>query len=252
MATTTTTTAATTTAGAVTTVTPAATTTSVVTAVVPAVTSTTSIASTIAIGTTTTPGSSINFRKLEEEINKWTSELEEQERIFLTQATQVNAWDRVLIANGEKIAQLNDALERVKLDQEHLDQEVDFIQAQQRELEELLVPLEKSVESLPNASIHQHCDAEREQTFQMAENIDTQLRHMSRDLKEIIEHINTMSGNQDAADPIHQIGKILNAHMDSLQWVDQSATQLQKKIEEVSRVYEVRRQDHEKVLQLPF
>lgn len=59
---------------------------------------------------------------------------------------------------------MNDALERVKLDQEHLDQEVDFIQAQQRELEELLEPLEKSVKSLPNLSIHQHSDLEREQT----------------------------------------------------------------------------------------
>lgn len=49
------------------------------------------------------PTAAISFRKLEEEINKWTGELEEQERLFLTQATQVNAWDRVLINNGEKV-----------------------------------------------------------------------------------------------------------------------------------------------------
>ena len=46
---------------------------------------------------------SMNYRQLEEAINKWTLELEEQEKIFLQQATQVNAWDRLLIDNGEKV-----------------------------------------------------------------------------------------------------------------------------------------------------
>ncbi len=45
----------------------------------------------------------MNYRQLEEAINKWTIELEEQEKIFLQQATQVNAWDRLLIDNGEKV-----------------------------------------------------------------------------------------------------------------------------------------------------
>ena len=50
---------------------------------------------------TTAP--SMNYRQLEEAINKWTIELEEQEKMFLQQATQVNAWDRLLIDNGEKV-----------------------------------------------------------------------------------------------------------------------------------------------------
>ena len=45
----------------------------------------------------------MNYRQLEEAINKWTLELEEQEKIFLQQATQVNAWDRLLVDNGEKV-----------------------------------------------------------------------------------------------------------------------------------------------------
>lgn len=46
---------------------------------------------------------SITFAQLEENINKWTLELEEQEKTFINQATQINAWDRLLIANGEKV-----------------------------------------------------------------------------------------------------------------------------------------------------
>ncbi|PRD29638.1 UNVERIFIED_CONTAM: Nup62 [Trichonephila clavipes] len=106
----------------------------------------------------------INFRQLEDSINKWKIELEEQEKVFLNQATQVNAWDRLLISNGEKITLLNDAVERVKLDQQRLDLELDFILAQQSELEELLNPLEKSIESTPNIHVQQHADLEREHT----------------------------------------------------------------------------------------
>lgn len=48
-------------------------------------------------------GRQMTYKQLEEETNKWMAELEEQERNFLTQATQVNAWDRLVIENGEKV-----------------------------------------------------------------------------------------------------------------------------------------------------
>ena len=60
----------------------------------------------------------MSYRQLEEAINKWTLELEEQEKVFLNQATQVNAWDRLLMSNGEKIVKLHESVEKVKLDQQ--------------------------------------------------------------------------------------------------------------------------------------
>lgn len=45
----------------------------------------------------------MSYAQLEALINKWSSELEDQERHFLQQATQVNAWDRMLVENGEKV-----------------------------------------------------------------------------------------------------------------------------------------------------
>lgn len=62
-------------------------------------------------------GSSMTYRQMEEAINKWTVELEEQEKVFLNQATQVNAWDRMLFENGDKIVSLNDEVEKVKVEQ---------------------------------------------------------------------------------------------------------------------------------------
>lgn len=54
-------------------------------------------------GNTTVPIASMNFSQLEENINKWTLDLDEQVKIFMNQATQVNAWDQLLIENGEKV-----------------------------------------------------------------------------------------------------------------------------------------------------
>lgn len=45
----------------------------------------------------------MNFRQLQEAINKWMLDLQEEEKSFLEMATKVNAWDRTLITNGEKV-----------------------------------------------------------------------------------------------------------------------------------------------------
>ncbi|XP_069668794.1 nuclear pore glycoprotein p62-like [Periplaneta americana] len=207
--------------------------------------------SVLATGTTVSSASSggstsLNFCQLEESINKWTLELEEQEKVFMNQATQVNAWDRLLIGNGEKIVGLNNAVERVKLEQQQLDNELDFILAQQRELEDCLAPLEKELGS------NGVSDPEREHIYQMAENMDTQLKQMSEDLKEIIEHLNETNRTQDTSDPIVQIGRILNAHMNSLQWIDQNTALIATHLEQVSKLHDVHRRENERSFHLTY
>lgn len=194
----------------------------------------------------------MSYAQLEALINKWSSELEDQERHFLQQATQVNAWDRMLVENGEKITSLHKDMEKVKLDQRRLDQELDFILSQQKELEDLLGPLEESVKEQSGTIYMQNADEERERTYKLAENVDAQLKRMSQDLKEIIEHLNTSSGPADTTDPLQQICKILNAHMDSLQWVEQNSALLQRRVEEVSKLCENRSKEQEKSFRLNF
>ncbi|KAI4891157.1 hypothetical protein NFI96_021300 [Prochilodus magdalenae] len=194
----------------------------------------------------------MSYAQLEALINKWSSELEDQERHFLQQATQVNAWDRMLVENGEKITALHKDMEKVKLDQRRLDQELDFILSQQKELEDLLAPLEESVKEQSGTIYMQNADEERERTYKLAENVDAQLKRMSQDLKEIIEHLNTSNGPADTSDPLQQICKILNAHMDSLQWVEQNSVLLQRRVEEVSKLCESRSKEQEKSFRLSF
>uniref|UniRef100_A0A3B4VEE6 Nuclear pore glycoprotein p62 n=1 Tax=Seriola dumerili TaxID=41447 RepID=A0A3B4VEE6_SERDU len=201
---------------------------------------------------TTTAPPVMTYAQLEGLINKWSLELEDQERHFLQQATQVNAWDRMLVENGEKITALHKEMEKVKLDQRRLNQELDFILSQQKELEDLLCPLEESVKEQSGTIYMQNADEERERTYKLAENVDAQLKRMSQDLKEIIEHLNTSSGPADTSDPLQQICKILNAHMDSLQWIDQNSVLLQRRVEEVSKLCDNQRKEQEKTFRLTF
>lgn len=218
----------------------------------PATTSAAQIAlatSTVVTNSSTAQNPSLNFCQLEENINKWTLELEEQEKVFMNQVSQVNSWDRMLISNAEKIVNLNAAVEQVKLQQQQLEHELDFIVAQQRELEECLVPLETELENTTTTGI----DPEREQTYDLAENLDSQLKQMSEDLKELIDLLNEMNrSGKDSNDPFVQIGRILNAHMNSLQWIDQNTTQLATQIEQVSKLHDVLRRENERSFHLTY
>lgn len=180
----------------------------------------------------------INFYALEENINKWKLSIEEQEKIFTNQATQVNAWDSILLKNGEKIVELNKAVEKVKADQSSMEQELEFITAQHAELEESILPLEQELSKMP-----QQIDIERSQTYLMAETLDSQLKQMSEDLKEVIEHLNEANKYADPTDPMVQIGKILNAHFTSLQWIEDKTSVIGNRLDEINKMSSVLRQN---------
>ena len=108
------------------------------------------------------------------------------------------------------------------------------------------MPLEKELENLSVS------DPEREYTYRLAENLDTQLKRMSEDLKEIIEHLNEANRAQDSSDPIVQVGKILNAHMNSLQWLEQRTALLNQKIQQIDQMHQNFRQENERTFNLAY
>ncbi|XP_053687902.1 nuclear pore glycoprotein p62 [Sabethes cyaneus] len=191
-------------------------------------------------------GSQLNYCQLEEFINKWTLELEEQEKLFTNQATQVNAWDKLLLSNGEKIISLNESVEKVKAEQDTMEQELEFITAQLTELEECIIPLEEELSKIVQV------DIERGQTYSMAETLDSQLKQMSEDLKEVIEHLNESNKYSDPSDPLVQIGKILNAHMNSLQWIESSTSSITNRLEDIGKMHDTLRKDNERSFRLTY
>lgn len=75
-----------------------------------------------------------------------------------------------------------------------------------------------------------------------------------KSLNEIIDHIN--SSNTGPANPadesMAQIAKILNAHMDSLQWIDQNTNKLQQRVKDVSQVMDSHRKEQERSFHLSY
>lgn len=201
----------------------------------PLTVSSTAATSATTTATSTTSSGVLTFAQLEDNINKWTIDLEEQGKFFINQAKQLNAWDTLLISNGEKILNLNTSIERVKQQQVQLDQELDFVLAQQKELEELIMPLEKELTEIPVT------DIDRNQMYQFSEIIDSQLKQLSEDLKEIIEHINESTKNEETSNPITQVARILNAHMNSLQWIDQNTMQISSQLDQLAKMQEANR-----------
>lgn len=83
---------------------------------------------------------------------------------FLHQDIQANAWDHPLIHKGEKITVSHGEVEKMKLGQRRLEEELDFVLLQQKELEDLLIPFEESVEN-QSGSVHpKYVDEECERT----------------------------------------------------------------------------------------
>uniref|UniRef100_T1GCU8 Nucleoporin NSP1-like C-terminal domain-containing protein n=1 Tax=Megaselia scalaris TaxID=36166 RepID=T1GCU8_MEGSC len=183
---------------------------------------------------------SVSYNQIEEYINKWTLELEEQEKVFTEQAAQINAWDQLLISNNQKILELNKAVQKVKAEQETLEQELEFISTQHTELEESIAPLQKEFNKIPQM------DVERTQVYMTVENLDTQLKQMSEDLKEVIVNLNEANKCQDNSDPIIQIGKILNAHMSSLQWIENTSSNVSAKLDDLSKMHETFKRESER------
>ncbi|XP_062940237.1 nucleoporin-62 C-terminal-like protein isoform X2 [Cynocephalus volans] len=172
----------------------------------------TGINTTVAVGVTSVPfTSTVNaivtpvmaYGQLENLLNNWRLELEDYEKHILHHATHVDAWERALIDSGEKITTLYGELEKVKLDQKRLEEELDFILSEQKELENLLISLEEFLkdQSRPRPFYLQYADEERERIYRLAESIEAQLKQMSQDLKDIIGHLNSLGSPAEPTDP---------------------------------------------------
>jgi len=208
-------------------------------------------AASLSTNTLTTPSntvniSSMNFRQLKELLNKWTSSLDEEEKHFIQQATRGNYWDTTLMNNGDKITKINESIMKVKNDHTNMENAIEVVKANQRDLENILNALE---ESLPANII---VEPEREHLYNMSVEINMQLQQMTEDLKEVIRHLNDSNRVVDRHDPVAHILKIMNEHTDTLQWMEDNAAQVKVSLDDVSKMNEVFRRDHERNMRIMF
>ena len=208
-------------------------------------------------------------KSMEDIVKMWQGELDASIKEFSQQAGEVAAYDRVLLKGGDEISRLVAQIAQAEERQSGIDQTLDYVEQQQTELNALLDTYEGQRSELLQASgAHGRmdmgvADVEREKAYALAENLNTQLDDMSRNLVSMIDEVNQMSAPttngrravRDATDassealgslqvsrdvpgyedPITQISAILNAHFSSLKWIDEHTSSLRDRLEALRR-----------------
>jgi len=83
----------------------------------------------------------------------------------------------------------------------------------------MMIMMLASLDSIPRR-ISSSDELKREETYRLAEDIDNSLHDMSDSLINTISLLNKTADRQlDTNNPLSQILKILNIHMDSIQWI---------------------------------
>jgi len=189
-------------------------------------------------------------KDLEELANSWKTKLQLQTKEFDQYANEVGVWDRTLMENSEKINFLYNKVTAAHTTQASVDESLKHIEEQQAALLRTLEHYEKEANRITeNTNLNElgPADRERDNSYGLATNLNSQLDGISQSLASMIESVNkfgpntseaasTPFGGDEGGDPIAQIEAILNAHLGSLQWIDGAVKELTGKVEEVEAV----------------
>lgn len=154
--------------------------------------------------------STIQNKTLDEIIQKWVKELDAQVKLFHQRSIELNRWDKLLMEQGNKIAQLYDVVIQAETMQTELDQNLDYLASQQNELAGMLTLLENDVKKIyeqppPTATNTEAgiSDSDREKMFSLAESIDTDLSQLKQGMTTLNEQLNSIL--QPKTSPIEEV-----------------------------------------------
>ena len=198
---------------------------------------------------------------MDEIFNRWSSSLDSSIKEFSRQAAEVSAWDKVLLKGGDSISTLLTSLAQAEEKQASIDRTLDYLEASQNDLGYLVGEYESQIDALLPGVMQSvnltSADVERERSFALAEKLNGQLDDIAKNLGAMITELNASSGGMagehgggdknggedggvegpmaERDGSIAQIVAILNAHLGSLKWIDQSAQGLRGKLEGLRR-----------------
>ncbi|KAH9173457.1 Nsp1-like C-terminal region-domain-containing protein [Lactarius sanguifluus] len=191
--------------------------------------------------------SMLKGKSIEEIVNRWSTELETHVRDFNKFAAEVAVWDRSLIENGNNLAALYNYVLAAEREQNDIDQSLEHIEQQEKELTTIVETYEKQMADIlgGQASFPLLHEAEYTNSLFPATCSPTELHNhlddLSSSLTQLIESVNSMSVGQGhtkptpAEDPMAQIAQVLSNHLESLQWIDGASRELEEKVGEVEK-----------------
>lgn len=193
-----------------------------------------SIASSTAASTSSADASDkpINYIQLNDLTHKWIADFSDLQKTLINQTAEIVNRDVTLTANHDKIEQFVNSIRGLKAEQTQVDQQLDFILSQQKDLEECLSTLEDEVSSY-------FPELPADDMYKLAENIDSRLKKTLETSKEIITKINDKNrSSENITNPMVAIGRILNHHTNSIHMLENSTTEAQAKLNDLLKLYQ--------------
>ena len=171
---------------------------------------------------------------IEEILNSWTAALEDDAKKFSDQALLVAEHDGVLRDAQRSISELSDSVFKLYRNQESLDGSLQAVADHQQELESTLTSLEASVDeafAARKGQSPQDSDLQRERACQRLIDADHRLASSRTTLDDIVTDLNASSERSNAEGSLGQIVQILNAHYNTLTFLEEESRGLEREIE---------------------
>lgn len=177
--------------------------------------------------------------------------MENQVSEFGKQAASLKEWDRKILKNAERVGQLNTRVTEMESSQRNLEQGITYVTAQQAELESLLDAIDRELPKMVTAlgkTPLVGSDADRSKTFDLAEQLQMQLNDTSSQLSHLVNQVNTVSNPTKLSDnPTCNVAQILNNHFETLQWIEEQVSALQRSAIETQKMSERANAEHERL-----
>ncbi len=194
---------------------------------------------------------------MEEILNKFQRQLEEDALAFAEEAKRVCEYDAILRDNHRDLAKLTTEAQRMMIEQEQIEQGLDGIGAFQNQLDATLTEVEEQVDAIFRSQGHLNpidADKERERAYEMAKGIEYRLDNVTESLRETFETLNQanarafgppssgdISGDHATVATVGDVVHILNRHQDGLAELESAAQKLELDCSEVHAMLQTTR-----------
>ncbi|EYB85166.1 hypothetical protein Y032_0303g1888 [Ancylostoma ceylanicum] len=202
-----------------------------------------------------TADTEISFADLSAVTQKMIMDLAADERSFLNCLLELNAYDRQLWENMQRITDVESKLVTLEQKQDKMMYDISSINEEQKALDAVVTALEKDL-GLPDWTDQNHSlpvdalaatpgDVKRQQLLQLLISVDSQIKEADSDLQEIIDQVSALHKSKTAVSNSKkytedQVAQILKNQMETLIYVDKKTGELDAKVDEFKDVLDGR------------
>ncbi|VDN21729.1 unnamed protein product [Cylicostephanus goldi] len=202
-----------------------------------------------------TADTEISFADLSAITQKMTMDLAADERSFLNCLLELNAYDRQLWENMQRITDVESKLVTLEQKQDKMMYDISSINEEQKALDAVVTALEKDL-GLPDWTDQNHSlpvdalaatpgDVKRQQLLHLLISVDSQIKEADSDLQEIIDQVSSLHKTKSAMSNSKkytedQVAQILKNQMETLIYIDKKTGELDAKVDEFKDVMDGR------------